>query len=63
MKLDVVSWILIFSGVAMLIAVYISFIIWEITSQIQEQNEYYREQLKLRLDAREIDNKAPILFK
>ena len=58
MDLNAIGWILIFTGVAIIIGTYAMVVIIYYTAKIHDQNEYYKEQQRIREDARRL----PTLF-
>ena len=58
MDLNVIGWVLIFTGTILIIGLYSMLIISRYIRNIEQDNQYFREQMKLRIDAR----KLPTLF-
>lgn len=58
MDLNVIGWVLIFTGTILIIGLYSMLIISRYIRLIEQDNQYFREQMKLRIDAR----KLPTLF-
>ena len=54
MDLNLIGWILIFTGVATIIGIYTICLITYYTRTIAMDNEYYKEQQQLRVDARKL---------
>jgi len=58
MDLNIIGWVLIFTGTTLIIGLYSMLIISSYIRNIEQDNQYFREQMKLRIDAR----KLPTLF-
>jgi hypothetical protein len=54
MSLNIIGWILIFTGVTIIIGTYTIYLITYYTRTIAMDNEYYKEQQQLRADARKL---------